>query len=51
MSTTRMKQDIEEKWGDRYNAFKKIQSQYTERTLGHGASGKMIIGKKSKKKG
>ena len=51
MSTTRMKQDIEEKWGDRSNMFKNIENQDTERNLGHGANGKMIIGKKSKKKG
>ena len=51
MSKTRFKQDIEGKWGDRSNVFKNIEKQNTERTLGHGADGKMTIGKSSLKKG
>ena len=51
MSKTRSKQYIEEKWGDCSNVFKNIENQDTERTLGHGANGKMTIGKSSLKKG
>ena len=47
MSKTRLKQDIEEKWGDLSNVFKNIENQYTERDLGHGANGQMTIGKSS----
>ena len=40
MPKTRLKQDIEGKWGDRSNMFKTIENQDSERTLGHGANGK-----------
>ena len=45
MSKTRLKQDIEKKWGDRSNVFKNIKKQDTEITLGHGANGKITIRK------
>ena len=51
MSKTRSKQDIEGEWGDCSNMFKTIENQDSERTLGHGANGKMIIGKSGLKKG
>ena len=51
MSKTGSKQDIDKKWGDRSNLFKKIEEQDTERSLGHGANGKMTIENSSLKKG
>ena len=45
MYKNRSKQDIDEKWRDRYNVFKTIYKKDTERSLGHGANGKMTIGK------
>ena len=47
MYKTRSKQDIEGKWGDRYNVFKNIEKQDTERTLGHCTNWQMTIGKSS----
>ena len=51
MSKTRLKQDIEEKWGDHSNLFKTIEKQDTERSLGLGANEKMTIGKSKFEKG
>ena len=45
MSETRLKQDIEGKWGDLSNAFNDIENQDTERAFGHGTNGQMTIGK------
>ena len=45
MFKTRSKQFIEGKWGDCSNVLKIIEKQETERSLGHGANGKMNIGK------
>ena len=51
VSKTRLKQDIEENWGDCSNVFKNIENQYTERTLVHAANGERNIGKSGLKKG
>ena len=45
MSKTMSKQEIAKKWGDHSNFFKIIKKQDTERSLVHGANGKMTIGK------
>ena len=45
MSKTRLKQGIEDKWGDQSNVFKTIVKQDTEGSLGHCANVPMTIGK------
>ena len=51
MYKTRLKQDIEVKWGYRSNVFKTIEKQDTERSLGHCANGQMTIEKSNFEKG
>ena len=51
MSKTRSKKYIEVTWEDRSNVFKSIENQETERSLGHGANGKITIGKSNLKIG
>ena len=43
MLKTKLKKDIEEKWGDPSNVSKTIEKQDTERILGQSDNGKMNI--------